>query len=56
MRRTLQVQAIALLVEASLLKLERVEDVVDLLGTLVEALLGLFGGSIGTGVYIVKSC
>lgn len=42
---------IRLLVELGGLKTERVDDVVDLLGTILNALLGLLGGSVGTSVY-----
>jgi hypothetical protein len=46
----LQVGEIRLLVERSALKTERVDDVVDLDFRVLEGLLGLLGGRVGTGV------
>lgn len=48
--RTLEVGQVALLVEAGGLETERVDDVVDLDLGILETLLGLLSGSIGTGV------
>jgi hypothetical protein len=47
---TLEVGEVALLVEAGGLKTERVDNVVDLDFGILNALLGLLSGSIGTGV------
>jgi hypothetical protein len=46
----LKVGEVGLLVERGALKTERVDDVVDLDGTILELLLGLLGGSVGTSV------
>jgi hypothetical protein len=51
--RTLEVCEVALLVEASLVQAERVDDVDLLLGRVLGTLLLLLGGSIGTSVCIV---
>jgi hypothetical protein len=49
--RTLQVSGVELLREALLLdKSERVDNVVDLRGGILDALLGFLGGSVGTGI------
>lgn len=50
--RTLKVGEVGLLVERGRLETERVDDVVDLSSTVVEGLLGLLGGSVGTDVYM----
>jgi hypothetical protein len=51
--RTLEVCEVALLVEASLVQAERVDDVNLLLSRVLGTLLLLLGGSIGTSVCIV---
>ena len=51
-RRTLQVSSVELLGETLLLdKSERVDDVVDLGGRVLNALLSLLGGSVGTSIF-----
>lgn len=47
---TLEVGQVALLVEAGGLETERVDDVVDLDLGILNALVGLLGGSVGTSV------
>lgn len=47
---TLEVGQVALLVEAGGLKTERVDNVVDLDIGILNTLVGLLSGSIGTGV------
>jgi hypothetical protein len=46
---------IRLLVEGSLVKAERVHDVIDLDGTILDALLSLLSRCVGTGIYIPTS-
>jgi hypothetical protein len=48
--RTLEVCEVALLVEASLVQAERVDDIDDLLRSIVGALLSLLGRCVGTSV------
>jgi len=43
---------ILLLVERGLLKSERVDDIVDLFGRVLDTLLGLFSRCVGAGVYM----
>jgi hypothetical protein len=50
--RTLEVGEVGLLVERGGLETERVDDVVDLGRSVIEGLLGLLGGSVGTDVYM----
>lgn len=47
---TLKVGKEGLLVELGALETERVDNVVDLDGTVLELLLGLLGGGVGTSV------
>lgn len=47
---TLEVSKVTLLVEAGALETERVNNVVDLDGGILESLIGLFGGSVGAGI------
>ncbi len=47
---TLKIAKVRLLVERGRLKAKRVDDVVDLLFSIVEGLLGLLGGRVGAGV------
>ena len=44
---------VRLLVELGRLETERVDNVVDLGGTLLKVLSGLLGGSVGTGVWVI---
>lgn len=48
---TLEVGQVALLVEAGGLETERVDDVVDLDLGILNTLVGLLSGSVGTSVY-----
>lgn len=48
--RTLEVGQVALLVELGGLETERVDDVVDLDLGVLNTLISLLGGSVGTGV------
>jgi len=48
--RTLEVREVGLLVEAGALQTERVDDVVDLDGLILNTLLGLLGGGVGANV------
>ena len=48
--RTLEVAEVRLLVELSLPEIEGFDDVVDLLGRVIELLGGLLGGGIGASV------
>lgn len=50
---SLKVGEVRLLVELGRLETERVDDVVDLDGTLLKSLLSLLGGSVGTGVWLI---
>ena len=48
--RTLEIGKVALLVKGGRLKAERVDNVVDLDLLVVEGLLGLLSGSVGTDI------
>jgi hypothetical protein len=50
LRHTLEVGKVALLVEGSGLEAERVNNVVDLDGGIINTLLGLLGRGVGTGI------
>ncbi len=54
-QRTLEVGEVALLVEGGGLQAEGVDDVVDLGDLVLEGLLGLLGGGVGTGVCARRS-
>lgn len=51
--RTLEVGKICLLVERGLVETERVDNVVDLLSTILDTLLSFLSRCVGTGVYFV---
>jgi hypothetical protein len=53
-KRTLDVGLVAVLVHGHLGELEGVDDVVDLGNTVLNTLLSLLGGSVGTSVYLRK--
>jgi hypothetical protein len=50
-RRTLEVGKVGLLVELGALVAERVDDVVDLDGLVLDTLVGLLSRSVGTDVW-----
>jgi hypothetical protein len=52
---TLKMAEVSLLVKLGGLETERVDNVVDLDSSVLNTLLGLLGGSVGTSVYLIVS-